>query len=170
MRKAGDRTRRRRLNKLSCAGWLPHDRGSVSGLPHSRSEHRSWDRLIGAQEDSPPRPCLQPCASDLLVGLFLCLVQQLSQESLGCAMRAFAQMKPTISRAMVVVTTTFGLPEAARRRYLAHSRTCAFQAISRISADSGSRRWLIFRLTRADIRYVQAPSISTPGPAHCRPW
>src|SRR5690348_4526114 len=24
------RTRRRRLNKLSCAGWIPHDRGSVS--------------------------------------------------------------------------------------------------------------------------------------------
>src|SRR5271156_6414634 len=108
MRKAGDRTRRRRLNKLSCAGWLPHDRGSVSGLPHSRSEHRSLDRLIAVQEDSPPRSCLQPCASDLLVGLFLCLVQQLSQESLGCAMRAIAQMKPTISRAMAVVTTTFG--------------------------------------------------------------
>src|SRR5271168_2324760 len=36
MRKAGDRTRRRRLNKLSCAGWLPHDRGFVSGLPRSK--------------------------------------------------------------------------------------------------------------------------------------
>ena len=33
VRTAGDRTRRRRLNKLSCAGWVPHDRGSVSGLP-----------------------------------------------------------------------------------------------------------------------------------------
>src|SRR6516225_7652516 len=30
-RTAGDRTRRRRLNKLSCADWLPHDRGFVSG-------------------------------------------------------------------------------------------------------------------------------------------
>src|SRR5271168_3232 len=161
MRKAGDRTRRRRLNKLSCAGWLPHDRGFVSGLPQSSCERQSWDWLIGAKEDSPPRPCLQPCAPDLLVGLFLCLVQQLFQESLGCAMRAIAQIKPTISRAMAVVTTTFSLPEAVRRRYLAHSRTCAFQAISRISADSGSSRWLIVRLTRADIRYVQAPSIST---------
>ena len=28
--------RRRRLNKLSCAGWLPHDRGFVSGLPRSK--------------------------------------------------------------------------------------------------------------------------------------
>jgi len=27
---------RRRLNKLSCAGWLPHDRGCVSGLPRSK--------------------------------------------------------------------------------------------------------------------------------------
>jgi len=30
-RTAGDRTRRRRLNMLSCADWLPHDRGFVSG-------------------------------------------------------------------------------------------------------------------------------------------
>jgi hypothetical protein len=35
VRGAGDRTRRRRLNKLSCAGWIPHDRGFVSGLTHS---------------------------------------------------------------------------------------------------------------------------------------
>ena len=27
---------RRRLSKLSCAGWLPHDRGCVSGLPRSK--------------------------------------------------------------------------------------------------------------------------------------
>jgi hypothetical protein len=46
VRTARDRTRRRRLNKLSCAGWVPHDRGSVSGLPRSRVERRSGDRLI----------------------------------------------------------------------------------------------------------------------------
>src|SRR6266404_2326143 len=39
-RTAGDRTRRRRLNKLSCADWLPHDRGFVSGLPRSKDERR----------------------------------------------------------------------------------------------------------------------------------
>ena len=63
MRRAGDRTRRRRLNKLSCAGWVPHDRGFVLGLPHSRDERRSGDRLITAREGSPPRPCPPPCAS-----------------------------------------------------------------------------------------------------------
>jgi hypothetical protein len=36
----------------------------------------------------------------------------------GCAMRAIAQMKPTISRAIAVVTTTFGLPIATSRRCL----------------------------------------------------
>ena len=36
VRTAGNRTRRRRLNKLSCADWLPHDRGFVSGLPRSK--------------------------------------------------------------------------------------------------------------------------------------
>jgi hypothetical protein len=62
VRRAGDRTRRRRLNKLSCAGWVPHDRGFVLGLPHSKDERRSGDRLITAREGSPPRPCLQLCA------------------------------------------------------------------------------------------------------------
>ena len=33
---AGGRAVRRRLSKLSCAGWLPHDRGFVSELPLSR--------------------------------------------------------------------------------------------------------------------------------------
>jgi hypothetical protein len=36
VRTAGDRTRRRPLNKLSCADWLPHDRGFVLGLPRSK--------------------------------------------------------------------------------------------------------------------------------------
>jgi len=53
-------------------------------------------------------------------------------------MQAIAQMKPTISRAIAVVTTTFGLPDAARRRYRAHRRTCAFHAMPRITGDSGS--------------------------------
>ena len=38
------RPERRRLNELSCAGWLPRDRGSVSGLPRSTGERRSEDR------------------------------------------------------------------------------------------------------------------------------
>ncbi len=53
VRMAGDKTLRRRFNKLSCAGWIPHDRVSVSGLPRSRIEHRSGDRLITGHEGSP---------------------------------------------------------------------------------------------------------------------
>ena len=143
VRRAGGRTRRRRLNKLSCAGWVPHDRGFVSGLPHSRDEHRSGDRLITALEDSPPWPCLRQCApsgATQSLPSFLGFVAQRSQVSAGWALRAIAQMKPTISRAIAVVITTFGLPAAARRRYRAHSRTCAFHAMSRMAAGSGSRR------------------------------
>ena len=71
VRTAGGRTRRRRLNKLSCAGWLPHDRRFVSGLPRSSDERRSADRLITGQEGSLPRPCLRQCArSDDWRGLF----------------------------------------------------------------------------------------------------
>src|SRR6516164_9210494 len=62
MRTAGDRIRRRRLSKLSCAGWLPHDRGFVSRLPRSKDERRSRDRLITGQEGSPPWPCRRRCA------------------------------------------------------------------------------------------------------------
>jgi hypothetical protein len=37
---------RRRLSKLSCAGWLPHDRGFVLELPLSRRRASAWSRLI----------------------------------------------------------------------------------------------------------------------------
>ena len=54
----------RRLNKLSCAGWVPHDRGSVSGLPRSRVEHRSGDRLI----TGPRVPHRGPASSNVHLG------------------------------------------------------------------------------------------------------
>jgi hypothetical protein len=46
---------RRRLIKLSCAGWLPQDRGFVSGLPLSKGERHPW-AAHNRREDSPPRP------------------------------------------------------------------------------------------------------------------
>jgi len=118
VRTAGDRTRRRRLNKLSCADWLPHDRGFVSGLPRSKDERRSGDRLITGQEGSPPRPCRRQCAPvDLpLSTSSRCCRRIGSALGVGWAMRPMAQIKPTISRAIAVVTTTFGLPGAASRR------------------------------------------------------
>ena len=131
VRTAGDKTRRRRLNKLSCADWVPHDRGSVSGLPRSKVEHRSGGPAHNRHEGSPPWSCLQQCAPRIFRPPFsLVQFRRPGQMSSGCATRAIA-----------VVTTTFGLPIAARRRYRAHNRTCAFQAMSLIAAaDSGSRR------------------------------
>jgi hypothetical protein len=51
-------------------------------------------------------------------------------------------MKPTISQAIAVVTTTLGLPAAARRRYRWHKRSWAFQAIGETGevADLGDHR------------------------------
>src|SRR4029077_19430679 len=72
----------------------------------------------------------------------VCSVGHFDQARAGCAMRAVAQMKPTISRAIAVVTTTFGLPPAARRRYRAHNRAWAFHAMSRITADRARVRRL----------------------------
>jgi hypothetical protein len=44
--KAGGRVQRRRFNKLSCAGWLPHFRCSVSGVPRLKASVDRYDRLI----------------------------------------------------------------------------------------------------------------------------
>jgi hypothetical protein len=48
---------------------VPYDRGFVSGLPHSRDEHRSGDRLITGWEDSPPWSCLRQCRRRPGVGI-----------------------------------------------------------------------------------------------------
>ena len=50
---------RRRLSKLSCAGWLPHDRGFVLGLPRSREQASAWpahNRERGFPTAFRPRP------------------------------------------------------------------------------------------------------------------
>jgi hypothetical protein len=68
---AGGRDQRRRLNKLSCAGWLPHDRGFRLGLPRSRSERRLRPAHTG-REDSLTVPCL-PRVSAWRCGWYLLL-------------------------------------------------------------------------------------------------
>ena len=60
---AGGGVSRRRLNKLSCAGWLPHDRGFVSGLPRSRGERRQWP-AHNRRRGFPNRPRRPPGASN----------------------------------------------------------------------------------------------------------
>jgi hypothetical protein len=55
-------------------------------------------------------------------------------------MWAIAQIKPTISRAIAVVTPTFAFPAAASRRYPDYSRSWAFRAMSLILGDSFSLR------------------------------
>jgi hypothetical protein len=56
-----------------------------------------------------------------------------------------AQTKPDSSRAIAAVTTLAGLPVRASLRYRAQSRTCAFQAISRIRFGCSSLRVLVDR-------------------------
>jgi hypothetical protein len=72
VRTARDRTRRRRLNKVSCAGWLPHDRGFVSGLPRSKDERRS--RPAHNRAGGFPTAVLSPAVApaDLLLSTSLC--------------------------------------------------------------------------------------------------
>ncbi|MET4331705.1 hypothetical protein ABIB80_007565 [Bradyrhizobium sp. i1.15.2] len=52
---------RRRLIKLSCAGWLPHDRGFVLGLPRSRGRASAMP-AHNRPRGFPTAPCLLPWA------------------------------------------------------------------------------------------------------------
>ena len=108
---AGGGLSRRRLNKLSCAGWLPHDRGFVSGLPRSRGRASATGRLITGDEDSPPGPppARRFGTRDVRLRSGLLSPCEFSYPDLPVVpgtIRAIAQMKPTISRAIAVVTTT----------------------------------------------------------------
>lgn len=117
---AGDRTRRRRLNKLSCAGWLPHDRGFVLGLPRSKGRASVRGPAHNRRRGFPTAwSCLRRrapwCAPPLM--RLRCFFDDGGQpSSAGCVNWAIAQMKPTISRAIAVVTMTLDLPVAASRR------------------------------------------------------
>ena len=55
----GGRDQRRRLNKLSCAGWLPRDRVFVSGCLVLDASV-GLGRLITGREDSLTVHCLRP--------------------------------------------------------------------------------------------------------------
>ena len=94
-------------------------------------ERRQSRRIPGAWA---PHRALPPA---LDAGLFAELDQA---AALACACLAMAQRKPTISRAIAVVTTTFAFPVAASRLYRAQSLTCAFQAMSQTACGSLSSR------------------------------
>jgi hypothetical protein len=112
VRTAGDRDRRRRLNKLSCAGWVPHDRGFVSGLPRSKDERRSGDRLITGREGSPPRPCRRQCAPlNLLASASFSCVRQVQQFGHGAGSSGG---EPPVS--VAAVATVSRSPAAPRGR------------------------------------------------------
>ncbi|RKF12241.1 hypothetical protein D6850_19010 [Roseovarius spongiae] len=77
---------------------------------------RRLRRLITGHEGSPPRSAPN-LAHRHDRRLFLSLVRAPSaQAGAGATALAIAQMKPTISRAMAVMTTTFALPAVTRWR------------------------------------------------------
>src|SRR5579872_6216354 len=63
-----------------------------------------------------------------------------------------AQIKPTNSRAIAVTTTCDFFPRAVRWRKRPHSRTCAFQAISRTESATSGMRAPISTPIRAGLR------------------
>lgn len=59
---------RRRLSILSCAGWIPHDRGCVLELPLSGNERQPFkDWLTMLPKGSPP--CSTPSLAHQLIGV-----------------------------------------------------------------------------------------------------
>ena len=121
----------------------------VVGQPRSDSR-RSASPLPKLLEDSPdrhqrPGRCLRCCSA--------------SQEAArGAVTWAIAQMNPTSSRAMAVMTTGAFFRRASIRRYRAQSRICAFQAMSRTSGGSAScRRYMAWPILAGN-RWAQAAS------------
>ena len=114
------------------------------------------DRLITSHEGSPSWPCLRPWApavDDVVSVPSECGVVDAGDYGVcNCTWRAMAQMKPIISRAIAVVTTTLGLPLATRRRYRPQRRTCAFHGVSRRRCGRSSIRSCSLRLTLACMR------------------
>ncbi len=75
---------------------------------------RRHGRPMTGHEGSPPRSVPNPAhrkGRSVVALPFL-----LRQAWAGVTLRAMAQMKPAISRAMAVVATTFGFPAAIRCR------------------------------------------------------
>ncbi len=110
MGRVGDGTKTT-VGKLSYAGWIPHDRGFVLGLPRSK-RRASTLSAHNRHEGSPPRSVPNPAHRKDRSNVPLSVLQVLA----GVTVRAIAQMKPAISRAIAVVATTFGLPAAIRCR------------------------------------------------------
>ena len=133
---------RRRLSILLCAGWIPHDRGCVLELPLSENERQPFkDWLTMLPKGSPP--CSTPSLAHQLNGAFV-----LNECQVGVTSCAIAQMKPTISRAIAVLATTVGLPQATRCLWRRHIRIWPFQAMSRTPCGRPSIRSTYLRPTR----------------------
>jgi hypothetical protein len=72
----------------------------------------------------------------------LILLDEVEPSGVQCGetWHAIAQTNPDSSRAIAVVTVVAGFPAFASFLYRLHSRTCAFQAVSRIVFGSCSWR------------------------------
>jgi hypothetical protein len=90
----------------------------VSELALSAGGRRFDDRPHEGVESSPYRPRPRYCVWTRVVTWLLLPIQTcLDHAAAGAATRwPMAQMKPTSSLAMAVITTFFGLPVAASRR------------------------------------------------------
>ena len=94
--------------------------GSSRGCLALKGRASASGRLITGDEGSPTVPAARQALRDARCALalrspFACEARY-PIAGRAWTIRAIAQMKPTISRAIAVVTTTLGLPAAARRR------------------------------------------------------
>jgi len=89
----------------------------VSELALSAGGRRFDDRPHEGVERSPYRPRPRYCVWTRVATCLVPMMDWTDQTAVGAATRwPMAQMKPTSSRAMAVITTFLGLPVAASRR------------------------------------------------------
>jgi hypothetical protein len=92
----------------------------------------------------------------------LCSGDEAARPYTGATSRPIAHRKAAISRA-IAATTTGSFLAAASRRYRAHGRTCAFQAMSRTALGSPSSRALRVSLTFRTVAGVRVVRLSPAG-------
>ena len=90
----GQRGQRRRLSKLSCAGWIPHDRGFVLRLPQSRGRAPVKNRLIAGREGSSPRPAARLGRRYDRLAVVMSETYELPVKSIAARSRLVAETQP----------------------------------------------------------------------------
>jgi hypothetical protein len=149
-------SQKRQLILLISVGWVPPD-WRPSGACLDRGTRVSFS-LFTLSRVAPHRGCASSDSHGKPAVLWVRGRSVCGTDGVTGTCWAIAHIKPTSSRARATTTWLACFPRAIRRRTRWHSRTGAFQLLSRMAVGWGASRCGICRLTLAGLREDQAPS------------